>query len=129
MKSAVSLFAERGSATRSNAASQNALEITWKRLGVWALLRVADPRSEGKSTHCHEVRRLALSYCTERRSRTRLEGAYFETSRVGDRRSNSKSGRCPAVANFPEYRNLAECEKLVKEVAHELKIKSPFDPD
>jgi len=33
------------------------------------------------------------------------------------------------VANLPEYRNLPECEKLVKEVADELKIKSPLHPD
>lgn len=33
------------------------------------------------------------------------------------------------VANQPEYRNLPECEKLVKEVADELKIKSPLHPD
>jgi hypothetical protein len=33
------------------------------------------------------------------------------------------------VANRPEYRNLAQCEKLVKEVADELKIKSPLHPD
>jgi hypothetical protein len=33
------------------------------------------------------------------------------------------------VANRPEYRNLPECVKLVKEVADELKIKSPLHPD
>ena len=33
------------------------------------------------------------------------------------------------LANLPEYRNLPECEKLVKEVANELKIKSPLHPD
>ena len=33
------------------------------------------------------------------------------------------------LANRPEYRNLPECEKLVKEVADELKIKSPLHPD
>jgi hypothetical protein len=33
------------------------------------------------------------------------------------------------VANLPEYRNLPECVKLVKEVADELKIKSPLHPD
>lgn len=33
------------------------------------------------------------------------------------------------VANLPEYRNVNECKALVNEVAHELKIKSPFDPD
>lgn len=33
------------------------------------------------------------------------------------------------VANRPEYRNLPECEKLVKEVADELKIKSPLHSD
>jgi hypothetical protein len=33
------------------------------------------------------------------------------------------------VAQRPEYRNLAECEVLVNEVAHELKIASPFHPD
>lgn len=33
------------------------------------------------------------------------------------------------VANLPEYRNLAECVKLVKEVADELKIKSPLHSD
>ena len=33
------------------------------------------------------------------------------------------------LANLPEYRNLPECEKLVKEVADELKIKSPLHPD
>jgi hypothetical protein len=31
------------------------------------------------------------------------------------------------VANLPEYRNVNECKTLVNEVAHELKIKSPFD--
>src|SRR2546423_11058421 len=30
------------------------------------------------------------------------------------------------VANLPEYRNLPECEKLVQEVADELKLKSPL---
>ena len=30
------------------------------------------------------------------------------------------------LANLPEYRNLSECVELVKEVAHELKIKSPL---
>ena len=33
------------------------------------------------------------------------------------------------VANLPEYRNLPECEKLVKEVADELDIKTPLHPD
>jgi len=33
------------------------------------------------------------------------------------------------VANLPEYRNLPECIKLVKEVADELKVKSPLHPD
>jgi len=33
------------------------------------------------------------------------------------------------LANLPEYRNLPECMKLVKEVADELKIKSPLHPD
>ncbi len=33
------------------------------------------------------------------------------------------------VANLPEYRNLAECEKLAKEVSDELKIDSPLHPD
>ncbi len=33
------------------------------------------------------------------------------------------------LANRPEYRNLPECVKLVKEVADELKIKSPLHPD
>jgi hypothetical protein len=35
------------------------------------------------------------------------------------------------LANRPEYRNLRKCEKLVKEVADELKISSPLhsDPD
>ncbi|HAO78092.1 MAG TPA: hypothetical protein DCQ92_03760 [Verrucomicrobia subdivision 3 bacterium] len=33
------------------------------------------------------------------------------------------------LANLPEYRNLPECEKLVKEVADELKVKSPLHPD
>jgi len=31
------------------------------------------------------------------------------------------------VANLPEYRNLAECQALVREVAHELKVRSPLD--
>jgi hypothetical protein len=30
------------------------------------------------------------------------------------------------LANLPEYRNLPECEKLVKEVADELKVKNPL---
>lgn len=33
------------------------------------------------------------------------------------------------LANLPEYRNLPECEQLVKEVADELKTKSPLHPD
>ena len=33
------------------------------------------------------------------------------------------------LANLPEYRNLAECGRLVKEVADELKIKSPLHSD
>jgi len=33
------------------------------------------------------------------------------------------------VANLREYRNVNECKALVNEVAHELGIKSPFDPD
>jgi hypothetical protein len=33
------------------------------------------------------------------------------------------------LANLPEYRNLPQCIKLVKEVADELKIKSPLHPD
>ena len=33
------------------------------------------------------------------------------------------------LANLPEYRNLPECAKLVKEVADELKIKSPLHTD
>jgi hypothetical protein len=33
------------------------------------------------------------------------------------------------LAKLPEYRNLLECVKLVKEVADELKIKSPLHPD
>jgi hypothetical protein len=33
------------------------------------------------------------------------------------------------VANLPEYRNIAECVKLVEEVADELKIKSPLHSD
>ncbi len=32
------------------------------------------------------------------------------------------------IAQRPEYRNMAECEALVNEVANELKIRSPFDP-
>lgn len=33
------------------------------------------------------------------------------------------------VANLPEYRNVAECKALVREVADELEIKSPCDSD
>jgi hypothetical protein len=33
------------------------------------------------------------------------------------------------VANRPEYRNFEQCKALVREVANELKIKSPFDSD
>ena len=33
------------------------------------------------------------------------------------------------VANLPEYRNVNMCKALVNEVAHELKIESPFDSD
>jgi hypothetical protein len=33
------------------------------------------------------------------------------------------------LAKLPEYRNVAECVKLVKEVADELKIKSPLHSD
>jgi len=33
------------------------------------------------------------------------------------------------VANLPEYRNVKECRALVNEVAHELKIESPYHPD
>jgi len=33
------------------------------------------------------------------------------------------------VANLPEYRNVAECRTLLRDVAHELKVKSPLDSD
>jgi hypothetical protein len=33
------------------------------------------------------------------------------------------------VANLPEYRNVAECKALVREVADELKVKYPYNPD
>jgi hypothetical protein len=33
------------------------------------------------------------------------------------------------LANLPQYRSLPECEKLVREVANELKIQSPLHPD
>jgi hypothetical protein len=33
------------------------------------------------------------------------------------------------VAQLPEYRNLKECDALVREVSDELKIKNPFNPD
>jgi hypothetical protein len=33
------------------------------------------------------------------------------------------------VANLPEYRNVNECKALVRKVANELKLKSPFDSD
>jgi hypothetical protein len=33
------------------------------------------------------------------------------------------------LANLPEYRNLPQCVQLVKEVADELKLKSPLHPD
>jgi hypothetical protein len=33
------------------------------------------------------------------------------------------------LAKLPEYRNLPECVKLVKEVADELKVESPLHPD
>jgi hypothetical protein len=33
------------------------------------------------------------------------------------------------VADLPEYRNVGECKALVREVADELKVKCPFNPD
>ena len=33
------------------------------------------------------------------------------------------------VVGLPEYRNLEECKTLVREVADELEVKNPFDPD
>jgi hypothetical protein len=33
------------------------------------------------------------------------------------------------VANRPEYRNVEQCKALVREVANELKVKSPLHPD
>jgi len=33
------------------------------------------------------------------------------------------------VANLPEYRNSEECKALVREVANELKVQNPFDPN
>ena len=38
-------------------------------------------------------------------------------------------GEVLRIANLPEYRNVNECKTLVREVANELKIKSPFDSD
>jgi hypothetical protein len=38
-------------------------------------------------------------------------------------------GEVRRLANLPEYRNVAECVKLVKEVADELKIESPLHSD
>lgn len=32
------------------------------------------------------------------------------------------------IANLPEYRNVNECKALIREVADELRIKSPCDP-
>jgi hypothetical protein len=32
------------------------------------------------------------------------------------------------IANLPEYRNLDECKTLIREVADELRIKSPCNP-
>jgi hypothetical protein len=33
------------------------------------------------------------------------------------------------LARLPQYSNVRECKALVREVANELKIRSPFDPD
>ena len=33
------------------------------------------------------------------------------------------------VANLPEYRNVNECKTLVREVANDLRVQYPFDPD
>jgi len=33
------------------------------------------------------------------------------------------------VASLPEYSNVKECKKLVREVSDELKVKNPFDTD
>ena len=38
-------------------------------------------------------------------------------------------GEVRRLAKLPEYRNLPECEKLVKEVADELNVKSPLHSD
>ena len=38
-------------------------------------------------------------------------------------------GEVRRLANLPEYRNLPECETLVKEVANELKLKNPLHSD
>ena len=38
-------------------------------------------------------------------------------------------GEILRVANLPEYRNFQECQTLVREVADELKLKNPLDPD
>ena len=38
-------------------------------------------------------------------------------------------GEVRRLANLPEYRNLPECVKLVKEVADELNVKSPLHSD
>jgi len=33
------------------------------------------------------------------------------------------------VANLPEYKNVSDCAALVQEVANELKIKNPLNPN
>ncbi|MSU58007.1 MAG: hypothetical protein EXS35_07485 [Pedosphaera sp.] len=38
-------------------------------------------------------------------------------------------GEVRRVANLPEYRNLSECEKLVQEIADELKTRNPLRAD
>ena len=43
--------------------------------------------------------------------------------------TSAATGKVQRLANLPEYRNLPQCVKLVKEVADELKIKSPLHPD
>jgi hypothetical protein len=74
------------------------------------------------------VERVLMSYYTGE-NKTALDCAKILTAVALRREIEMNWDEVRRLANLPEYRNLPECEKLVKEVADELKINNPLHPD
>src|ERR1017187_2018348 len=74
------------------------------------------------------VERVLMSYYTGK-NKTARDCAKILTAVTLRREIEMNWDEVRRLANLPEYRNLPQCVQLVKEVADELKIKSPLHPD